>query len=205
MKKVLLIYAVAATVVAIAALRARSRLHDENRRLGANIETLTGDVDLYRTKSGESAAEISSLRLRCNELERLNVEAADRIRDLGIRLKRVTSAATAVTETRTEFDGVLRDSVIRPQPQPCGPVTSPDTLRTLFWSDTWTRVHAIIRHDSVSCRIESVDTLHQVVYRIPRRFLFIRFGTKELRQVITSSNPHTRLVYTSHITVEKRG
>lgn len=201
MKKALLIYAVAATAVAIAALRGRARLHDENRRLGANIETLTDNVDLYRTKSGESAAEITSLRLRCSELERLNGEAADRIRDLGIRLKRVTSAATAVTASRTEFDGILRDSIIRPQPY--GPVTSPDTLRTLFWSDTWTKVHAIIRDDSVSCRIESVDTLHQVVYRIPRRFLFIRFGTKELRQVITSSNPHTRLVYTSHITVEK--
>ena len=71
MKKALLIYAVAATAVAIAALRGRARLHDENRRLGANIETLTDDVDLYRTKSGESAAEITSLRLRCSELERL--------------------------------------------------------------------------------------------------------------------------------------
>ena len=125
MKKSLLIYAVAATAVAIAALRGRARLHDENRRLGANIETLTDDVDLYRTKSGESAAEITSLRLRCSELERLNGEAADRIRDLGIRLKRVTSAATAVTASRTEFDGILRDSIIRPQPYGCLLYTSP--------------------------------------------------------------------------------
>ena len=34
---------------------------------------------------------------------------------------------------------------------------------------------------------------------------FFNYGTKELRQIITSSNPHTRLVYSSHITIERGG
>lgn len=35
----------------------------------------------------------------------------------------------------------------------------------------------------------------QEVCRVPRRLWFIRWGTKELRQEIVSSNPHTRITY----------
>ena len=52
-------------------------------------------------------------------------------------------------------------------------------------------------------RIRSVDTLRQVVHRVPRRFLFIRWGTKALRQQIVSSNPHTRIVYTEYVRIER--
>ena len=51
--------------------------------------------------------------------------------------------------------------------------------------------------------VESVDTLRQVVHRVPRRFLFIRFGTKAVRQEIVSSNPHTRIVYAEYVRFAK--
>ena len=57
------------------------------------------------------------------------------------------------------------------------------------------RVEGAVTADSVLCRVESADTLRQVVHRIPRRFLFIRWGTKALRQEIVPSNPC--LLYTS--------
>ena len=47
------------------------------------------------------------------------------------------------------------------------------------------------------------DTLRQVVHRIPRRFLFIRWGTKALRQEIVPSNPHTRIVYSEYVKIER--
>ena len=53
------------------------------------------------------------------------------------------------------------------------------------------------------CRVESTDTLRQVVHRIPRRFLFIRWGTKALRQEIVPSNPHTRIVYSDYVKFER--
>ena len=53
------------------------------------------------------------------------------------------------------------------------------------------------------CRVESADTLRQVVHRIPRRFLFIRWGTKALRQEIVPSNPHTRIVYSEYVKIER--
>ena len=48
-----------------------------------------------------------------------------------------------------------------------------------------------------------VDTLRQAVHRIPRRFLFIRWGTKAHRQEIVSTNPHTRIVYAEYVKIER--
>ena len=78
-----------------------------------------------------------------------------------------------------------------------------DTVRSFRWRDPWVTVEGHIRGDSADCRVESVDTLRQVIHRVPRRFLFIRFGTKAVRQEIVSSNPHTRIVYAEYVRFAK--
>jgi len=52
--------------------------------------------------------------------------------------------------------------------------------------------------------VTSTDTLRQIVHRVPRRFLFIRWGTKAIRQEIVSTNPHTRIVYTEYIDMRRK-
>lgn len=198
MKKLLIIYAVISTAAVACAVRSISLLRHENRRLGSNVAVLSDDLRLYRTRDGESAAEIGSLRLRCGELRSRYEQIAAENRRLGIRLRQIESIAAAATVTEIDTSAVLRDSLA------LSPVAPPEKLRTLFWADDWCTLRAVLAGDSLRLHYTSVDTLRQTVYRIPRRFLFIRYGTKELRQVITSSNPHTRLVYSSHITVERR-
>ena len=197
MTKALLIYALTVTALLVMVGNNRQRLHFENQRLNQNIVALTSDVELYRTQSGESAAEVRSLRLRQSELEQTNETLTDQIDQLNIRLRHINSLATAATQTVVEFSTQIPDTVLH------RPVV--DTVRLPLYADTWNSVQATLIGDRIEGRFTSVDTLHQVVYRVPHRFLFIRYGTKELRQVITSSNPSTRLVYSSHITIERRG
>lgn len=197
MTKALLIYALTVTALLVMVGNNRQRLHSENQRLNQNIVALTSDVELYRTQSGESAAEVRSLRLRQSELEQTNEALTDQIDQLNIRLRHVNSLATAATQTVVEFSTQIPDTVLH------RPVV--DTIRLPLYADTWNSVQATLIGDRIEGRFSSVDTLHQVVYRVPHRFLFIRYGTKELRQVITSSNPSTRLVYSSHITIERSG
>ena len=78
-----------------------------------------------------------------------------------------------------------------------------DSMRTFRWRDPWVTVEGVIERDSVACRVESTDTLRQVVHRVPRRFLFIRWGTKALRQEIVSTNPHTRIVHAEYVKIER--
>lgn len=196
MNKTLLLYALLATA-SLAGL-ARRHLH-ETRRLEENLRAVTATTDRYRRRLDSESASCEVLRLRCREFERLRGEDARRLREQGIRIRRLEAAATHATATRLEAAAPLRDTVrilVRDT------LILHDTVRLFRWHDTWVTVEGELRADSVRCRVESVDTLRQVVRRIPRRFLFIRWGTKALRQEITSSNPHTRIVSSEYLRIE---
>lgn len=204
MKKYLILYAVLVTAALIFALR---HYRGENQRLTQNQEALAADLTHYRTRAGEEATSAQVLRLRCAEFERLRAEDAAEIRRLGIRLRRLEATARLASTTQTRFQAPLKDTIAvrRDTPGILDPTGSPqfDTLKTFRWHDPWIRIEGSIARDSVRCRVSSVDTLRQVIHRIPRRFLFIRWGTKALRQEIVSSNPHTRIVYAEYIRIER--
>ena len=197
MKKYLFLYAVLVTALLVVTCR---RYHAETRRLVQNQEALASDVAHYRTRAGQEAASAQVLRLRCGEFERLRTDDAEEIRRLGIKIRRLEAAAKAVTATEAEIRTPLRDTVVV-RVRDSVPVH--DTVRLFRWRDPWVSVEGRISRDSAVCRIRSVDTLRQVVHRIPRRFLFIRWGTKALRQEIVSTNPHTRIVYAEYVKIER--
>ena len=189
MKKVLFLYALAVTALLLCTLR---HYRSENRRLEQNQTALASDLHHYRTRLGEEAASAQALRLRCAEFERLE------------------AASKHVTRTEVTLRAPLGDPLLQPAAPTQDPLRRtpheallPDSLRRFRWSDPWVTVEGILGRDSVACRIESRDTLRQIVHRIPRRFLFIRWGTKALRQEIISSNPHTRIVYSEYIRIER--
>ncbi len=193
MNRYLLLYATAATLLLGFGVRHLRDARAEIRRLTETQTALSDRAELFRNRAGEAAAATQVLRLRCAEFERLRAEDAARIRRLGIRIRRLEAAAID-TAAR------LRDTVILHRRDT---IRLRDTVRLFRWRDAWVTIDGLVSGDSVRCRIESVDTLRQVVHRIPRRFLFIRWGTKALRQEIASSNPHTRIVYTEYIRTER--
>ncbi len=204
MKKYLFLYAAVVTAVCVWAFR---HYYAENQRLRQSITALSSSEMHYRTRAGEEAASVQVLRLRLSEFEQLHRTDAERIRQLGIRLRRVEARATTAVETRVDQLVPLYDTVVvRPRDTALlvrDTALLRDTLRTFRWNDPWVELAGVIRRDSVACRIRSVDTLRQVVHRIPHRFLFFRWGTKSLRQEITSANPHTRIVYAEYIKIER--
>ena len=193
MKKSLLIYAVGATLLLIAVAAIMHHQSDEISRLRNNCEALASETKFYKTRLGESAASVMALQLDLDEYRKQHERDLKRIRSLGVRLRRVESVAKTATKSEVEF--------IAPR---CDTVILRDTLSLFRWNDAWTNVEGIIRGDDVECKVESVDTLHQVIHRVPHRFWFIRYGTKAIRQEIISSNPHTRIVYAEYIELPKR-
>ena len=187
MRKYLAIYAIVATAVIVVGAK---YLLKENARLENNNYALIESVKTYRTKADESAASVQVLRLKVGEYEELRAADAERIRKLKIKLKRLESASKSVTKTAVDITVPLRDTVILRDT-----LRLHDTVRLFRWRDSWVTVDGVIDNDSVSCSVSSVDTLHQIIHRIPRRFLFFRYGTKAIRQEIVSSNPHTEIVY----------
>ena len=188
--RILLIILSCATLLSGIALR---RLTAENERLRGNCEALTEDVRLYRTRADESAASVQALQLEVSEFRKQHKEDAERIRALGIRLRRTESYAKSAMEQRYAEAVVVRDTVILR-----------DTVRIFEGGDRWSRIAGIIAGDSLHYDIRIVDTLHQVVHRVPRKWWFFRFGTRAIRQEIWSSNPHTQLVYSEYVKLGRR-
>lgn len=225
MKKYLFLYAVLTTALLVAGY---GRHRSETRRHAENRAALSSRIEHFRTRLGEEAAAVQALRLRCEEFELLRAADAERIRALGFKLRRLEAVSATATATDVTFRAPLSDPLVRRDTSlfrnhpalirrdtaslrvrlPDAAVTALRPLpagaaRRFRWADAWISVEGVVTADSIACRVESVDTLRQIVHRVPRRFLFIRWGTKAIRQQIVSSNPHTRIVYTEYVKFER--
>lgn len=198
-RKILFYYALAVSLLALFLWVGWRCDRAERRRLTANQRALIERLDTARCALDGHRASVEVLRLRCREYEELRRRDAEQLRALGIRLRRAEAASVQVTATRLDAAMPLRDTVVVRGDT----VALVDTVRRFRWHDAWMQIEGTIRRDTVVCRVQSCDTLHQVVHCVPRRFLFFRWGTKAIRQEIRSSNPHTQLVYTDYVVIER--
>lgn len=197
MKKILFWAAAVALVAIVVSGFIIAHLARENERLRRNESALRHGVELYRTESGRSAAAVEALEMEVAEFRELHRDAAKEIASLGIRLRRAESVAQSVAVTTLTDTVVMRDTIVVSD-------TVAVAARHFAAADAWSRVEAILFGDSVQYAVRTIDTLHQVVHRVPRRFLFIPYGTKAIRQEVWSSNPNVELVYTEYIELPKR-
>lgn len=197
MKKFLLWAVVVALFAIVACGVAIGCLVRENERLRRNESALQHGVEYYRTESGRSAAAVEALEMTVAEFRERYRDAAREIVSLGIRLRRAESVARSVAVTAIADTVVVRDTIVVRDRVAV-------SARHFAAMDAWSRVEAILFGDSVHYAVRSIDTLHQVVHRVPRKFLFIPYGTKAIRQEVWSSNPNTELVYTEYIELSRR-
>lgn len=196
MTKYIAYFAAAAAVVSFILAGRLNIMRQEKERLQANQTALLGKVKAYRTEAGKYAASCQSLQFTKDELQKECEDLAAAVKDLGVKLRRAQKIAQAATATRVDITTTLQDSLL--------PLN--DTIRqvrAVRWADPWTNITGYLDNDKIKLDVCTRDTLVQVVYRVPRRFLFFRFGTKAIRQDIRSSNPHTQIVYTRYIELKK--
>ncbi len=193
----LLIYINMALLVAVVSLSCwLGNVRTEKKRLANNQEALLTDVEYYKTESGKNAASVLKLELSKSELERHCQDLTKTVEDLNIKISRIQSASTTVTKTEVEIQTVVHDSIVYRD--------LPISIKVINWRDPWIKLNGVLDGDTFSAKIESVDTLQQVVHRIPKKFLFIKWGTKAIRQEVVSSNPHSKIVYTEYIELKGR-
>ena len=164
----------------------------EIERLESNQASLITGAREFKTKDSLNPSMVDRLQLTIKELKRLNDNKESIISDLGVKLKRVESVSTSATEVKREVVVETRDSFIfmdRP-------------VKTLRFSDEYLTLSGLIEDNKFTGLIVSRDTLIQVVHRVPRKFLFIKYGTKAIRQSIVSRNPYSRIVYQEYIEIK---
>lgn len=181
-------------------------LMGESERTKENQDVLlhNGRVEIGRTQSGRPRASVQAITLKTSDLKRSpdSLLAVNK-KELKIKNSRIMAAATTSTTTQVDVK-----AAIRPVPHDtCSRILSgsyrPPDVSQVSWSDPWITLRGEIEGDSMQVHIESRDTLQMIVHRVPKKFLFFRYGTKGVRMEVVSQNPHSRLSYPRVIMFKK--
>ena len=197
MNKYLIITIIALLCVILAGHNYIDRLQSERDRLEGNQAVLLDSARYYRTESERNAASVQRLLLTKDELNSQCNELLTVIDDLNLKLKRVNSISTTATTTEASIRTEVRDSILRSD-------TTWTKIHYFRWKDPWLQISGIIHPNRIAdILVTSRDTLHQVIHRVPKKFWFIKFGCKAIRQEITNSNPHSNIVYSRYVELKK--
>ena len=169
-----------------------------------NLLLHNGNVEISEIASGRSRASVPALNIRPSEFRRSGDALLKVAKSAGIKSSRISDAATAATVTRAAIVANLSSIQVDDSASNLSarlPVNS--STRQLSWSDPWLSISGTISDSLIRCSVSVSDTLDIIVHRVPRRFLFFRFGCREVRMDIISRNPHTRLTYARYYKLVK--
>lgn len=192
MKKAIFLIIVGLLATAFALWSKCNSLKSDNERLKANNTALMDKATYYETEAGNQAASVQRLELTYSELEDNYRHVCQTADELNIKVKRLQAAATTATKTEVKVVTQIRDSIVYRD-------GGLDSLKMFNWNDAWVDVAGEIRGRDVSLDVVSNDTIKQIIHRVPKKFWFIKYGTKAIRQEIISTNPHTNITYTEYI------
>lgn len=173
-------------------------------RLSNNQEALLTDLQIVKDKYGNEVARVQALELSKNEFEKLFNEQSKIAEGLKLKIKRLESYIQTSVETK--------DSVtIEVQP----PIIVKDTnsvVRPFLFSDGWVELKGELTIDGnkaidparIRMNYLVTDTLDVMVYREPKKFLFIRYGMKRLDCYIYPRNPNSKVVMGSCVLMKNR-
>lgn len=155
------------------ALYLNARADRDRLRQNQSLLLHNGAVEIRQTTTGRSQASVPALTLRQKEFRQSNDTLLKIARTARIKPTRINEAATMATQTTDTIVASIRH----------------DTAIT--WHTPWQSLAATITRDTLHATITTNDTLDIIVHRVPRRFLFFRFGCRQVRLDVISRNPHT--------------
>lgn len=167
----------------------------ENQRLRNNQTALITVGEKYRTENGEMATRIIQLEITKGEYEKLFPELREEIKNLKIKNKYLTELSKTATSTRIDTSTILRDTIY---------VTQRDTLyaRKFNYDDGWNKIKGVVYRDSIDIAYDGRDTLIMAAHRVPKRFLFFKYGTKYIEVDAVNKNPKVRIDFNQKIKIK---
>lgn len=164
-----------------------------------NVNSLMQSVDEYKTKDSLQAATVSSLTLTLDQYKNYRTEDARIIETLKVDNNRLNGVVTSQTESYYHNTMLLRDSIRILQNK--GDSIEIEKVKTASFSDDWHSIDFIINKDSVKYDLKTKESIIIVNHIIPKRFLFFKFGCKEVRNEVVSKNPYTISVNIESVTI----
>ena len=178
---------------------ANERLKSENKILQTNVSTLIEGAEQYTTKDRLQVATIANLELSISEYRRYKAEDEKLIESLKIDNKRLKGVINTQTEAYYQQTTLLRDSVkmlLSPDS-----VEIPVSIKKASYADQWHSLNVTIQGDSLNYKLKTKECLLVTNHIVPKRFLFFKYGCKEVRTEVVSRNPYVKDVQVESITI----
>lgn len=156
-------------------------------RLDGNVTALTTDINHFKVNDSLNAATIQSLNIIVSEFKDMNVEAKKTIDALNIKYKRLLKVNQTITQenqdlllNKTIDTLILKDTIVK-------------TVSASYRSP-YLDLDIYDLGNQYQVRYESRDTIDQILENIPKKFLFIRYGTKGFKTTYVNRNPNAKIV-----------
>ena len=178
---------------------ANKKLKSENEILQTNVGTLLTGAEQYKVKDSLQVATIANLELSISEYRRYKEEDRKLLESLKIDNKRLKGIIKTQTESFYEKTTLLRDSVkmlLTPDS-----IEVPVKMKVASFSDTWHSLNIKIQGDSLNYKLRTKESLLITNHIVPKRFLFFKFGCREVRTEVVSRNPYVEDIQVESITI----
>lgn len=200
------IVAIAAIALLFVSVKSCNHYKAEKEIYENNQGALLSEVEQYKSESGKNAAKSRELQLTLDEFKKNFAEQADVIKDLNLKVKRLENINTTLTKTIAGGKTNLKDSVrVIHDTLPGGHDTVyTEKIKAFKWQDPWNTIRGTVKDMEVECFYEGVDSLTIMAVRVPKKFLFFRWGTKYIEVHATNKNPSTKILSTQTIVIRKK-
>lgn len=178
---------------------ANAKLKSENEILQTNVGTLLTGAEQYKVKDSLQVATIANLELSISEYRRYKEEDKKLLESLKIDNNRLKGIIKTQTESFYEQTTLLRDSVkmlLSPDS-----VEVPVNIKTARFADQWHSLNVTIQGDSLNYKLRTKESLLITNHVVPKRFLFFKFGCREVRTEVVSKNPYVGDIQVESITI----
>lgn len=156
-------------------------------RLDGNVTALTTDINHFKVNDSLNAATIQSLNITVSEFKDMNIEAKKIIDALNIKYKRLLKVNQTITQenqdlllNKTIDTLILKDTIVK-------------TVSASYRSP-YLDLDIYDLGNQYQVKYESRDTIDQILENIPKKFLFIRYGTKGFKTTYVNRNPNAKIV-----------
>ena len=199
MKALDYIITVALFILVAYLISANAELKNENEILQTNVGTLLTGAEQYKLKDSLQVATIANLEISISEYRRYKAEDRKLLESLRIDNKRLKGIISTQTESFYMQTTLLRDSVkmlLTPDS-----IEVPVKMKVASFSDTWHSLNIKIQGDSLNYKLKTKESLLITNHVVPKRFLFFKFGCREVRTEVVSKNPYVGDIQVESITI----
>lgn len=185
-------------------IRQNKKLRQDRDVYRDNMAVMFGDLEHYRTRSGEQAVRVGELQLRIGELEKYRTEDAALIRDMGIKKKELEQLTKIQQQTIYHLEGRARDTAFI---EIVNEVPAGVPAKVAEYSDEWIdflcRIFEDNRFEADITSRDRITYVERVEYARALGFLWRTKRVKTRDQSIVNHNPHAEIIDAEFITIRK--